>query len=278
MRRDFGLELGNAQPQRCDVRVVRGLRLRNTLDQPRDPRVEARAGRRRDPQRVETRTHAARIADRRVRVELHVRQEIDLVQDEQVRRMEHVRILERLVLAFGDREDHDLVRFAQIERGGADEIADVFDQQQAAVDRLQRRQRMAHHVRVEVAAPAGVDLHGGSAGRADAIGVERGLLVALDHRNRNAAFERLDRAHEERRLAGARTRDEVEREDAAVAQRSPVRRRECIVLRKDVLLDLHDARRREAGRMRCAEPAGGAEAMVVRAAAVVTWRCHVPSA
>ena len=43
---------------------------------------------------------------------------------------------------------------------------------------------MTHHSRVEVAALAGVDLDRGRAGGADAVGVVRGLLVALDDRDR----------------------------------------------------------------------------------------------
>src|SRR6266496_1694564 len=104
---------------------------------------------------------------------------------------------------------------------------------------------------------------------ADAIGIERGLLVAFDHRDRNAASKRLDRAHEERRLARAGARHQIQCKDALIAKYPPVERRERIVLREDVLLDLHDARARETGTVMSAEAAGGAEPMVVRASAIV---------
>ena len=59
-------------------------------------------------------------------------------------------------------------------------------------------ERVRDHVRVEMASLAGVDLHGAHTGRADALGVARGLLVALDHGDREPALEVVDRAHQER--------------------------------------------------------------------------------
>ena len=110
-----------------------------------------------------------------------------------------------------------------------------------AVGRRQRVERVAHHVRVEVAALARVHLHGGGAGGADAVGVERRLLVALDHAHRESTLERLDRAHQQRRLARARARHEVQREDAAIGERPPVPVGVGIVPGEDVLLDPDDA-------------------------------------
>ena len=48
----------------------------------------------------------------------------------------------------------------------------------------QPREGLGDHRRVEMAAPAGVDLDGRRAGGADAVGVVRGLLVALDDTDR----------------------------------------------------------------------------------------------
>ena len=94
--------------------------------------------------------------------------------------MKHVRILERLVVAFCHGQDHDLVRLAQIERRRAHEVAHVLDQQQAVVAGHELRKRVRDHLRVQMTALAGVDLHCSRAGLAHAIGVARRLLVALD--------------------------------------------------------------------------------------------------
>ena len=136
------------------------------------------------------------------------------------------------------------MRFAQVERRGTDEIADVFDHEQAALDRRELAQRVSDHAGVEVASLSRVDLDGARAGRPDAVGVERSLLVAFDHRDRHPPAQRLDRAHEQRRLPRSRARHEIEREDRAIGEQLPVPRRVLVVPREDVLLDLQRARPR----------------------------------
>ena len=105
--------------------------------------------------------------------------------------MKHVRVLERLVVALRHGQDDDLVRLAQIERRRAHQIADVLDQQQAVVGEGELRKRIRDHLRVEMAALSGVDLHRSSAGLAHAIGVARCLLVALDDRDGGSTFHAL---------------------------------------------------------------------------------------
>ncbi len=58
-------------------------------------------------------------------------------------------------------------------------------------------------MRVEMAALAGVDLDRGRAGRADALGVHRGLLIAFDDGDRQLALQALDGFDEQRGLARA---------------------------------------------------------------------------
>ena len=71
---------------------------------------------------------------------------------------------------------------AEVEQGRADEVADVLDEHARCRPRARAsRARWATIVGVEVAAGAGVDLHGAGARPADPLGVEEGLLVALDH-------------------------------------------------------------------------------------------------
>src|SRR5258708_8050897 len=68
----------------------------------------------------------------------------------------------------------------QIEERGADQVADVLDEEQRPRGRLQHMEPARQHLGVEVAAAAGVDLHGARAGGADALGVAQRFLVALD--------------------------------------------------------------------------------------------------
>jgi hypothetical protein len=108
---------------------------------------------------------------------------------------------------------------------------------------------VADHVRVEVAALAGVHLDGLRAGGADALGVVAGLLVALDHRQRMAAGELADGLDQQRGLARAGAGDEVDGEQAARLPFLAVGAGVAVVLGEDVLLDLHHAARREARRV-----------------------------
>ena len=118
-------------------------------------------------------------------VEVHVREQVELVDHDQLAGAEHQRVLERLVLALGDRGDHDPHVLADPELGRADEVADVLDDQQVDLLQRQRGERGADHVRVQVAlaaeAVARVELDDRQVQRGEPVGVERALHVALQH-------------------------------------------------------------------------------------------------
>ncbi len=104
---------------------------------------------------------------------------------------------------------------------------------------------VADHLRVEVAALAGVDLDRWCAGRADAVGVEAGLLVTFDHRNRElrrTGFQRFDGRAQQRGLARAGAGDEVQRRHAVRFEVLAVVARDALVLAEDVGLELDRAR------------------------------------
>ena len=116
--------------------------------------------------------------------------------------------------------------------------------------RVQRLERVADHMRVEVTALAGVDLDRRRAGRPDALGVVRGLLVAFDHRDRQPALQRLDRLDEQGRLARAGARDDVEREQPPGGEARAVVAGEGVVLGQNVPFDPDHALLAHARRMR----------------------------
>ena len=64
--------------------------------------------------------------------------------------------------------------------------------------------RMPDHVCVEMAPFAGVDLNRRRPGRADALGVHGGLLIALDHGKWQLAFQLGDRIGKQRGLPRSR--------------------------------------------------------------------------
>ena len=186
-----------------------------------------------------------------------MRQQVGLGQHHQPRGGEHVGILQRLVVALGDRQDRDLGALTQIPHRRADEVADVLDEQQCrriGGGRVQRQpiERRRDHRRIEMAALAGVDLHGRRTGGADAIGVVAGLLVALDHCERLwwvLTPQRADRGHQQRGLARAGARHQVVGRDAMRREVGAVRTRDRVVgaqhvgLEPDGALDAHAGHR-----------------------------------
>src|SRR5215211_4553367 len=118
------------------------------------------------------------------KIEVHIAKQVDLVDDDQSRCGEHVWVLQRFVGALGHRDDDDFAVLAEVEHSRAYQIADVLDEQQRARLGFERVQRAVHHVGVEVAAGAGVDLNGPGARGADPLGVEQCLLIALDDDDR----------------------------------------------------------------------------------------------
>jgi hypothetical protein len=118
----FGAGLGMVR-----VVVARG------MVQPVKPLAHALARGGRELDDLYGRVHAPRQLDAAGHVKLHMRQQVDLVEDHQLRRGKHVGVLERFVFAFGDRQDGHFGRLAQVPHGGAHQVADVFDEQQAVI-------------------------------------------------------------------------------------------------------------------------------------------------
>ena len=61
-----------------------------------------------------------------------MRQQVGRVEQHEIGGGEHVGILERLVLTLGDGKHDNLMRLAEVEGGGADEVADILDEEHGA--------------------------------------------------------------------------------------------------------------------------------------------------
>ena len=187
------------------------------------PRVDALAGARADEHALDVGVHRVEVVQEALEVEVEVRQQVDLVDQHELAGAEHQRVLQRLVLALGDRGDHHARVLADAELGRADEVADVLDDQQVDLVQRQRGQRRAHHVGVEVALAAearvGVELRHRHVQAGEPVGVDRALHVALEHADAHAVEPSASSALEQRRLAGARRAHQVDDGDA-VARRS----------------------------------------------------------
>ena len=118
-------------------------------------------------------------------------------------------------------------------------------------------ERVSDHVRIEMAAPAGVHLHRLDPGGADAFSVVGGLLVALDHRDRQAVLEIRDGTAEQCGFARSGAGDEIQREGASPGEAAPVFAGVAVVLGEDVALDADDPLLAEARHMDAGKPATG---------------------
>jgi len=83
------------------------------------------------------------------------------------------------------------------------------------------------------------------------IGIVRGLLVTLDHGDRQAGLERVDSCNQQRGLAGAGTGNEIQRQSSQTAQSCPIFIGIAAVLRQNILLDPHQPHLADAADMDC---------------------------
>src|SRR5262245_3559349 len=83
--------------------------------QPVAPRVDPGSGSRAHEEPLDAGVDGLDVVKEVLQVELEVGQEVDLVHEDELARAEHERVLERLVLALGDRRHHDAVMLADTE-------------------------------------------------------------------------------------------------------------------------------------------------------------------
>lgn len=77
----------------------------------------------------------ARVGGKSIHVEIEMRKQVHLGDQEQVRTSDHVGVFQRLILALGHGDEHHAMLFAEVEHGRADEIADIFDEEHRAEGR-----------------------------------------------------------------------------------------------------------------------------------------------
>ena len=143
---------------------------------------------------LHARVHRVEVGEEAVEVEVEVREQVDLVDQHELAGAEHQRVLERLVLALGDRGDHHPRVLADAELGRADEVADVLDHEQVDVRRAAARaapsapcsRRGGTRRRTRV----GVELRDRHVQQRQPVGVEAALHVALQHARAHAASPR----------------------------------------------------------------------------------------
>src|SRR5574340_297216 len=234
-----GLDRRAARPTLFHQRTLRG----ELLAQPAEPDIHAQVLACRQ---AHDRGGVGKVAQVRfglVRIEvIEHGQQIGLGQQHGVGGAEHHRVLRWLVVAFGYREERDVEILAEVEARPADQVADVLDEQDVDAVEIHVVHRVVHQMGVEVAGSAGDDLVCLYALGTDAKGVVLGFEVALDHRAGEFVLQRGERGFEQRGLAGAGRRHQVDGEKAAAVEMLAVVRGLVVVLRQQPLQHGHRGR------------------------------------
>src|SRR5918998_2582709 len=88
--------------------------------QPGTPLLDALAGAGAGEDALDAGVDGVEVTQEHIQVEVQVLQQVHLVDEHEVCRAEHERVLERFLLALCDRVDHDARVLAYLELGGAD--------------------------------------------------------------------------------------------------------------------------------------------------------------
>lgn len=96
--------------------------------------------------------------------------------------MEHVWVFLGFVFSFGNTNNHYLGSLAEIKFGGTDKVADIFDEKYRVLLQFKPVHGAVNHIRIKMAAAAGVDLHNRSAGGLNPLRIPQSLLIPFNNR------------------------------------------------------------------------------------------------
>jgi cystathionine beta-lyase len=175
-------------------------------------------------------------------IKLDGSRQVDLRDDRHVGGVEDCRVLERLVFPLGHREQHQSQVLAQVERGRADEIADVLDEQEIEGIQVPTVQRALDHRGVEMAHRPRRDLLDRNLAARQTSRVIVGRQVADQRGHAIATAQGSQHALKESGLARTGTRHETDDEHARSAETFAQRPGRDVVLLEHTLPDFHQAR------------------------------------
>jgi hypothetical protein len=130
----------------------------------------------------------------RLQIEGDVRQQVGLGDDRHRGPGEDGRVLERLVVPLGHRQQGDLEVLPQVVGGRADQVTDVLHEQDVGGILLPGLDFLEDLTGIQVAGAAGQNLPGRHAQPADPVGIPLGGDIPLQDGEPQAALQRLDGA------------------------------------------------------------------------------------
>lgn len=167
-------------------------------------------------------------------VKIHVGEEVHLVEKHDIGGMEHLGVLERLVLPLGYGEDHHLVVLPQVEGSWTDQVPHILDEEEVQVGEVEMIDGMADHVGIQVAAGTGVYLLHRNPGRRDPPGVVVSLLVTLNDGAPYFSRKVPQGPFQDGGLAGSGGADQVQHEQFPGSEELPVPFGKVAILRQQI--------------------------------------------
>ena len=131
---------------------------------------------------------------------------------------------------------------AGVKLGGADQIADVFEDQQVQTLGVVLRQSAGRHIRVDMAETPVVDLEGADPGPVgDALGVQTAFNVHVHLADVQAALQSVDEGDQRGGLPATGGGHDVQKQRALRGQPAADQFGLAAVFRKDGFVDLNDS-------------------------------------
>src|SRR5918994_3622676 len=176
-----------------------------------------------------------------LQIEVQVFQEIHFVDQYQVGRAEHERVLKGFLLPFCDGVDHypDILTYPEL--GGTHQVPHVLDDKYVYLVEGEFAEAGADHVGVQMALAAetrvGIHLHQRDVETGQPVGVQGGLYVAFENAETELITQPLQGTLQQRRLSRSRRAHHVDRVRPGPVERIPVCPGERVVGVQDVLAD-----------------------------------------
>src|ERR671911_1462583 len=211
------------------------------LPEPVAPLIDALAGPRAGEDGLHARVDRIEVPEKLLQIEVQMLQQIHFVDQYQVGRAEHERVLQRLLLTFRDGVDHDPDVLTHPELRRTHQVPHVLDDKYVYVVEREFAEAGADHVGVQMALAAetrvGIHLHQRDVETGQPVGVQGSLHVALQDAQTKPAAQPLQGTLQQRRLSCSRRAHHVYRVRPCPIEQVPVGPGERVVGVQDVLLD-----------------------------------------
>ena len=162
--------------------------------------------------------------------------QIHFGQDRHVSGVEHGRVLERFIFSLGRREQDYPEVLSQVVNRGADQVADVLDDQDIQGIQVQLLDRPSHHLRLQMANRSRRDLNHGHSGGPKPFGIVVRGQVPDHHSHAQSRLQRQRRHLDEGGLSRAGGGDHIQDEKPFGSKAAPISFRQAIILSQNRLM------------------------------------------